>query len=37
VALVNDDVQAVAAKLVELLVGPAVAGASRPSPQESAT
>jgi guanylate kinase len=39
VALVNDDVQAVAAELVELLVGPgaAEAPATRSSSQESAT
>jgi guanylate kinase len=45
VALVNDDVPAVAGRLVQLLVGPGDAGANgappspatRPSPQESAT
>jgi guanylate kinase len=37
VALVNDDVQAVAARLVELLVGPDAVRGPRPSPQESAT
>jgi guanylate kinase len=37
VALVNDDVQAVAAKLVELLVGADAERGLRPSPQESAT
>jgi guanylate kinase len=40
VALVNHDVQVVAAKLVELVVGPADAArarAARPSPQESST
>jgi len=37
VALVNDDVQAVAAKLVELLVGADAVRGPRPSPQESAT